>query len=200
MDSSEQLGLLQDENREEVLLIDLILVHLKMEMRKTLFMTKILNKLGIKVFFLLFLTLVGCDKYKESYRGYAFVQVYETEGGDSNINFYLMDQYSKGKSFDQNIEQIQKIKTIILTTDNNADLLQHIQSLKSLRGNNPHNELIYYLVYVDFAVKKAYLLKKNNLEQELVGKKMDIEAYHYLVEDSAVEFHKFNVVELLKGY
>ena len=160
----------------------------------------ILNRLGTKVSFLLFLTIVGCNKYEESYRGYAFVQVYDSEGGDSNINFYLMDQYSNKKSFDQNIEQIQKVKVIILTDDSNSKLMMYIDSIKKRNGGNPNNELIYYLSYVDFAVKKAYLLKKYNLEQELVGKKMNIEAYHYLIEDSDIEFHKFNVLESLKGY
>ncbi len=159
-----------------------------------------LNRLGTKVSFLLFLTIVGCNKYEESYRGYAFVQVYDSEGGDSNINIYLMDQYSNKKTFDQNIEQIQKVKVIILTDDSNSKLMMYIDSIKKRNGGNQNNELIYYLSYVDFAVKKAYLLKKYNLEQELVGKKMNIEAYHYLVEDLDVEIYKFCVLELLKGY
>jgi len=171
-----------------------------MEKIKKLFIMSILNRLGIKVSFLLFLTIVGCNKYEESYRGYAFVQIYDSEGGDSNINIYLMDQYSKTKSFDQNIEQIQKIKTIILTDDSNSKLMKYIDSIKKLNGGNPNNELIYYLSYVDFAIKKARLLKKYNLELELVGKKMEIEAYHYLIEDSNVEFNKFNILETLKGY
>jgi len=160
----------------------------------------ILNRLGIKVSFLLFLTIVGCNKYEESYRGYAFVQIYDSEGGDSNINIYLMDQYSEKKTFDQNIEQIQKIKTIILTTDNNADLLQHIKNLRSLKEKNPRNELIYYLVYVDFVIKEDNYMTKFNTELELRNKKIGIEAYHYLIEVSDVEFNKFNILETLKGY
>lgn len=171
-----------------------------------LFIMNTLNKVKTKFIYLLIFVLVSCsNENKKSYEGYAFVQIYDIDGGQSNINLYLMEDYQNSKTFVQNIKEVQRLKAFIFTVDSNSKMAEYIEKLKKKKYEiEENNRLVYFLVYINLEVKDEEFVEKHsdNFDSilSIANEKKEVKYEHFYLINDDIRFKEFTLLKILKNF